>query len=173
MGKTYAEALEEVLGLLVDVESTRLGVLGEVESGDLGDVLVLALTLLLLKLEGDTADGTTLNTLHQVSGVSGDLVPQTLGGDDGDLSGALVPIVPCTARRGVPHLIANPLVGLEVERQLGVVTLDDDLGGLLDSLRADATHFGGFLRIWWEEESCELVENRVVVGCWRSVRKLP
>jgi hypothetical protein len=82
---TYAEALEEVLGLLVDVESARLAVLGEVEGGDLGDVLILALTLLFLELEGDTADGTTLDTLHQMCGVSGNLVPQTLGSDDGNL----------------------------------------------------------------------------------------
>ena len=87
--KTYAEGLEEVLGLLVDIESTRLGVLGEVESGDLGDVLVLALTLLFLELERDAADGTTLDALHQVDGVTGDLVAKTLGGDDGDLSRAL------------------------------------------------------------------------------------
>lgn len=43
------------------------------------------------------------------------LVAKTLGGDDGDL-------------------IADALVGLEVERQLGVVTLNDDLGGSLDCL---------------------------------------
>lgn len=73
MVKTYAEVLEEVLGLGVDVELTALGVLGEVESGDLGNVLILALTLLLLQLEGDTADGATLDTLHQVSGVAGNL----------------------------------------------------------------------------------------------------
>lgn len=72
-GETYAHGLEKVLGLLVDVEHAALAVLGEVESRDLGDVLVLALTLLLLKLEGDTADGTTLNALHQVSGVAGNL----------------------------------------------------------------------------------------------------
>lgn len=70
---TYAEGLEEVLGVLVDVEHARLGVLGEVEGRDLGDVLVLALALLFLELERDTADGTTLDTLHQVSGVTGDL----------------------------------------------------------------------------------------------------
>ena len=70
---TYAHGLEKVLGLLVDVEHAALAVLGEVESRDLGDVLVLALTLLLLELEGDTADGTTLNALHQVSGVAGNL----------------------------------------------------------------------------------------------------
>jgi len=129
-------ALEQVLGLLVDVERARLAVLGEVESGDLGDVLVLSLTLLFLKLERDTTNGTTLDTLHQMSGVSGNLVPEPLGGNDGDL-------------------ITDPLVGLEVQRQLGVVTLNDDLGGLLDGLSSDATHFGDLL--------CEL-EEEVVVG---------
>jgi hypothetical protein len=82
---TYAQALEQVLGLLVDVESTRLAVLGEVEGRDLGNVLILALTLLFLKLEGDTTDGTTLDALHQMCGISGDLVPEALGGDDGNL----------------------------------------------------------------------------------------
>jgi hypothetical protein len=66
-GATYAHALEQVLGLLVDVERARLAVLGEVESGDLGDVLVLSLTLLFLKLERDTTNGTTLDTLHPTS----------------------------------------------------------------------------------------------------------
>ena len=56
-------------------------------------------------------------------GVSGNLVPQPLGGNDGDL-------------------ITDPLVGLEVEGELGVVSLNDDLGGLLDGLGSDATHFG-------------------------------
>jgi hypothetical protein len=49
-----------------------------------------------------------------------------------------------------PHLIANPLVGLEVERQLGVVPLNDDLGGLLDGLGANATHFGDCECKWRE-----------------------
>ena len=71
-----------------------------------------------------------------MSGVSGNLVPEPLGRDNG-------------------NLIANPLVGLEVQRQLGVVTLNDDLGGLLDGLSSDATHFGDLL--------CELGEE-VVVG---------
>jgi len=163
--KTYAEGLDEVLGLLVDNESTvtRLGA-GEVEGGDLGDVLVLALTLLFLKLEGDAADGTTLDALHQVGGVSSNLVAETLGGNDGNLSGALAPartaaaVVRCAA-----HLIADPLVGLEVERELGVVTLNDDLGGLLDGLCADATHFGDCVWIYGES-----VEEE---GCWVSGRR--
>lgn len=48
-------------------------------------------------------------------GVAGDLVAETLRGDDG-------------------NLIADALVRLEVEGELGVVALNDDLGGLLDSL---------------------------------------
>lgn len=70
---TYAEGLEEVLGLGVDVELAALGVLGEVERGDLRDVLVLALTLLLLQLEGNTADGATLDTLHEMGRVARNL----------------------------------------------------------------------------------------------------
>lgn len=112
--KTYAQALQEVLGVGIDVELAGLG-LANIQSRDLRDVLVLALTLLLLELEGDTADGTTLDTLHQVRGVTSNLVAETLGGNDGDL-------------------IAKTLVGLEVQGELGVVTLNDDLGGLLDGL---------------------------------------
>lgn len=58
-----------------------------------------------------------------------DLVAKTLGGNDGDL-------------------IADALVGLEVEGQLGVVALNDDLSGPLDGLGTDATHFGGLLAGW-------------------------
>lgn len=64
--------LEQVLGVKVDIKLAGLG-LGDIQSGDLRDVLVLALTLLLLELEGDTADGATLDTLHQVGGVASDL----------------------------------------------------------------------------------------------------
>lgn len=71
-GKTYAHALKQVLGLRVDVELAGLG-LGNIQSGDLRNVLILALTLLLLELEGDTADRATLDTLHKVGGVTSDL----------------------------------------------------------------------------------------------------
>jgi len=39
------------------------------------------------------------------------------------------------------NLIADALVGLEVESETRVVALNDDLGRLLDSLSPDATHF--------------------------------
>ena len=41
------------------------------------------------------------------------------------------------------NFVAYPLVGLEVEGELWVVSLDDDLGGLLDCLCANATHLCG------------------------------
>ena len=136
--------LEQILGLAIDVQLARLGVLGEVQSRDLGDVLILALTLLLLKLEGDTTDGTTLDTLHQVGGVTSNLFAKTLGGD-------------------VSILTGKTLVGLEVQGELGVVPLNDDLGGLLDSLRANATHVGGVV-------CCCVVEGfQLVVGEEREV----
>jgi len=65
--------LEQVLSLVVDVELAAVG-LGEVEGRDLGHVLILALTLLLLELEGDTTDGSSLDTLHEMGGVAGNLV---------------------------------------------------------------------------------------------------
>lgn len=71
--KTYTKVLQQVLRLNIDVELASLGVLGEVEGRNLGDVLILALSLLFLKLEGDTTDGSSLNSLHQVGGVAGNL----------------------------------------------------------------------------------------------------
>jgi len=50
----------------------------------------------------------------------GNLVAQGLGGDDG-------------------HLLADALVGVEVQRQASVVLLDDDLSGLLHRLGSYAT----------------------------------
>lgn len=57
------------------------------------------------------------------------------------------------AMKKLTDLIADALVGLEVEGQLGVVTLDDDLGGPLNGLSTDATHFGELLagRMFEEE----------------------
>ena len=51
------------------------------------------------------------------------LVAQALAGDNGDL-------------------IADLLVDLEVQGELAVVALNNDLGGPLDGLRANATHDG-------------------------------
>lgn len=65
------------IGVQLESSSTR------VERGDLGDVVVLALALLLLELERNAANGTTLNALHEVGGEPRDLVPETFRGDVG------------------------------------------------------------------------------------------
>lgn len=120
-----AQVLQQLLSVWVDIKSSVLAVDGVVKSGDLRNVLILALTLLLLKLEGDTTDGPTADTLHQVGGVSGNLVPQPLGRNDSDL-------------------ITDTLVGLEVKSELRVVSFDNDLSGLLDGLGSYSSHVCGF-----------------------------
>jgi hypothetical protein len=70
--KTYTKALEEVLCLNIDIKLSAL-ILGNIEGRDFGNVLILAFSLFFLELEGDTTDRTTLNTLHQMSSVSGNL----------------------------------------------------------------------------------------------------
>jgi hypothetical protein len=56
------------------------------------------------------------------------LVAQALGGDDGDL-------------------VTYSLVRLEVEGELRIVSLNDDLCGLLDGFRSNSTHFGDALPV--------------------------
>jgi hypothetical protein len=69
---TYTEALEEVLGLSINLKLSALG-LSDIKSRNFGYVLILAFSLFFLELEGDTTDGTTLNTLHQMGCVSSNL----------------------------------------------------------------------------------------------------
>lgn len=116
--RVETERAEHVLGVGVDLERARSR---SVKSRDLGNVLVLALTLLLLQLERDTANGTALDTLHEVGGETGNLVAKTLGGDDG-------------------NLIDDTLVLVEVDvRETRVVLLDEDARGTLGSLGANTT----------------------------------
>lgn len=86
-----------------------------VQSREFGNVVVTTLTLFFLQLEGDTTNRTARDTLHQVGRETGDLVAKTLGGDDS-------------------NLVADTLVGLEVQRKTGVVLFNKDTGGLLDGL---------------------------------------
>lgn len=85
------------LGLLVDSKTRNAGV----EGRNLGNVLILPLTLLLLELERNTTDGTALDTLHQMGREAGDLVAETFRRDNGDL-------------------IDDTLVGVEIEGEAGV-----------------------------------------------------
>lgn len=119
-GELEAEGLEEVSSVLVNIKSVVS--VGKVQSGNLGNVLVTSLSLLLLELEGNTTDGALLNALHQVCGVASNLVAKTLGWDVG-------------------NLVGKTLVGLKVEGKLGVVTLNHLLSSTLDSLSSNATLF--------------------------------
>lgn len=112
------QGLDQVGGFSVDLQLT-VGV-GQVQSRDLWDVLVLSLTLLFLQLERNTSNWTLLNSLHQVGGVTSDLVSESLGLDLSDLGG-------------------QSLVGLKVQSQLWVESFDQNLRGSLDSLSSNAT----------------------------------
>jgi hypothetical protein len=69
-------------------------------------------------------------------------------------------LVPQPLARNDSDLIADALVGLEVEGEFGVVALDDDLGGLLDRLRSYATHDCGVVEV----ESLEVHRLEIVCG---------
>ena len=113
-----AKRLDHLRGLLVDVQNTLS--VNQVQSGNIWNVLVLSLSLLLLKLERDTSNWTLLDSLHQMGSVTCDLVSQSLGLDSGDL-------------------IAESLVGLEIQSKLWIVTLNQSLGGTLDGLSSNST----------------------------------
>jgi hypothetical protein len=84
----------------------------------LGHEVKTTLTLLLLKLEGDAADGATSDSLHKVGHETSDFISHSLGGDDG-------------------HLAHKLLVYMEVKGQPRVILLDKDSSGLLDGFSTD------------------------------------
>merc|ERR1712112_95381 len=113
----HVERFEHFLGVGVHLQHVL-----SVDVRNLRHVVVTSLTLLLLQLDGDASDGSPLDSLHEMGGESGDLVPETLAGDDGDFLG-------------------NAFVGVEIRAQLGVIFLDDHPRRLLHRLRTNATHF--------------------------------
>ena len=92
-----------------------------VDLGLLGDPIESPLTFLLLDLEGDALDGSTLDTLDEMCGEACDLITEALGGYLGDFGEDL-------------------LVDVEVIGQLLVVSLQEDLGGTLDGFCSDSAH---------------------------------
>ena len=65
-------------------------------------------------------------------------------------------LVAKTLRGNNGNFITDSLVGLEVESQFWVVSLDDDLCGLLDGLGTNATHDCG---CWWVVEKLNVVAS--------------
>lgn len=91
------------------------------QSGHFRNVVVPSLPLFFLELDGDPPDLGVAQTLHEMSHESGDLIPQGLGRNDGDL-------------------LADPLVCVKVHRQSGVVLLDDYFRGFFHRLGTYTTH---------------------------------
>ena len=77
-------------------------------------------------------------------------------------------LIPQPLARDNSNLIAYTLVNLEVERELWVVSLDDDFSGLLDGFRTNTTHDCGcqksVSRMVGEVRKCESVE--ITCGLW-------
>ena len=63
----HVEHFEEILCLLINLD-------GLLQLGDIGNVVVSSLPLLLLELDGDASNGAPLETLHQVSDEPGNLI---------------------------------------------------------------------------------------------------
>jgi hypothetical protein len=66
------------LGVRIDGKTLR-----RCKCRNLGHIVILTFPLLLLKLEGYTADRTTLDTPHQMGSKAANLVAQTLRRDNG------------------------------------------------------------------------------------------
>lgn len=110
-----AVRLQHLSSVVVNMERSSL------DGRLLGDEVHAALALLLLKLQGDTANrDTSVNAAHQVGNETGDLVTHALGGNDG-------------------NLISDTLVAVEVEGESGVETLDNSAGRALHSLSTNTT----------------------------------
>jgi hypothetical protein len=75
---------------------------------------------LLLNLEGNTSDGTILDSLHKVGGETSNLVSDSLGWHNTDLAQDL-------------------LVDVEIVSELEVVLLNELLSGSLHGLSSDST----------------------------------
>ena len=117
---TWDELAEtKVLDHLLENGVSDLDVLN-LDLGSIWDEIHLALTLLFLKTERDTTDGSLLDSLHQVSGKTSNLVSESLGLDDS-------------------NVINDTLVGMEVNGELTVVLLNDGSGGSLNSLYSNSS----------------------------------
>eukprot|EP00277_Geminigera_cryophila_P014752 CAMPEP_0179455428 /NCGR_PEP_ID=MMETSP0799-20121207/39392_1 /TAXON_ID=46947 /ORGANISM="Geminigera cryophila, Strain CCMP2564" /LENGTH=213 /DNA_ID=CAMNT_0021254497 /DNA_START=343 /DNA_END=984 /DNA_ORIENTATION=+ len=130
VGKVDVESLEHFLGLRIDIDG--IGVKGRAVGHDIH----AALTLLLLKLQRDAADGPPRNPFHQMRGEASNLVAKALGRDDG-------------------NILSDLLVGLEIMSQTGVVLLDENTCCLLDGLGANAT-------LDWQDFVLQLLPNHNV-----------
>ena len=108
--------LQESVSVLINLNATQA------EGRFSGDVVVLALALLFLQLERNSADGSLLDAAHEMGGETGNLVAEALAAADG-------------------HIGEEALVGLEVESEARVILLNEEARSLLDGLGTNATLF--------------------------------
>lgn len=87
----------------------------------------------------------------------------------GDIAGNLVAQ---SARRNNGNLVADSLVGIEVEGQSRVEPLDDALGGLLHGLCSNATHLGCLVWMLVKRVVARLAEDVVVMSVIMSLCKI-
>jgi len=126
-----AEVLDHLLqdSVVASIDAVDLNL------GALGNEIHLSLALFLLETKRDASDGSLLNSLHQVSGETSNLVAESLCLDLADI-------------------IDDPLVDMEVVGQLAIVLFDECPGGSLDGLgsnsslyAAEAETADGYLKI--------------------------
>jgi hypothetical protein len=103
------QGLKKLVGFRINLNNRGI------QGRELGDKVVTTFTLLFLKLEGDTGNRATGDTLHQMGGETSNLVAKTLGLNDGDL-------------------VKDLLVDLEIKSKTRIVLFNNDTRGLLDSL---------------------------------------
>ncbi len=101
-------------------------------------------------------------------GVTGNLIIKIVKNEAETLHNMRPYLVAETLRSNDCNLIADSLVGLEVEGQLGVVSLNDDLGGLLDGLGTNATHDCGCEGLSKLELSMDVLNFKSDRGCGRN-----
>ena len=123
------------------------------ERRDFWDVRVLAFPLLFLELEGNTTNWSFLNTLHQVSGETSNLVTKTPVTRSACYlcrvveaylepmmaTSSMIALLVCCARGSILQMHKNDRETHEINSQTGVVVLNGSSGSPLDCLRTYAT----------------------------------
>ena len=90
---------QHVLGLRINLNNILL------QSGNVRNVVISALTLFFLKLDGNSSDCGTLEPFHQMSDETGNFVSERFG-------------------RNYCNFFNDPLVGVKIEGQFSVVSVD-------------------------------------------------
>ena len=90
---------QHVLGLRINLNNILL------QSRNVRNVVISALTFFLLKLDGNSSDCGTLEPFHQMSDETGNFVSERFG-------------------RNYCNFFNDPLVGVKIEGQFGVVSVD-------------------------------------------------